>query len=49
MSEIASHPHIKFGESNWWWLFYTILGVSLPLVFKLLKDKTQTYIGQVIK
>lgn len=49
MSEIASHPHIKFGESNWWWLFYTILGVSLPLILKLLKDKTQTYIGQVIK
>lgn len=49
MSEIATHPHIKFGESNWWWLFYTILGVSLPLILKLLKDKTQTYIGQVIK
>lgn len=49
MSEIATHPHIKFGESNWWWLFYTILGVSLPLIFKLLKDKIQSRIRPVIK
>ena len=49
MREIATHPHIKFEESNWWWLFYTILGVSLPLLFKLLKDKTWSSIRPIIK
>lgn len=49
MSEIATHPHIKFEEPNWWWLFYSIFGISLPITFKFLKDRTEFHIRQIYK
>jgi len=49
MSEIARHPHVKFEEPNWWWLFYSILGISLPVTYIFLKDRIVLHIRQIYK